>query len=555
MSFDHRFAFRKEGNTLFIEKSEALQDDFFGKGMYSVSAIVGSNGAGKTSVLRFLMEAVVDGFNNGGVDGVVIYESDGKLLVYQPDYSRYRHLKIVSEVAYSRLSTLLPVPVLYYSGHFSPYIDRNDILSSELKGSYIASDQWLLIHDLLSYTDYDSHYLLGRMFGYLSAYNAQNNARICELLLLEGLDTLLDDLRLPRYILIRINNSGAEYLANSIYEKIEVPGFKPLSKNARQNQIARFIYANFINLIAENRSLAETFVSILDEWQSVSRDGDILDTFEVFIHQKGIVESVRPILKTLHHVLRLLFTICQYDSTTNVFFFDVAGQRDQLRRFIDNLLNSHFYLTSKFFDIYYSHGLYSNTILSSGEQEMLNLLSRLYYGIAIRTKHDSTSKTPTLILLDEAEIGFHPEWQRKYINLLIQFLTNPVIVDPDYVCQLVITSHSPIILSDLPMNCVTILEKDDKKNTVVKTDESQTFGENVFNLYRRAFVMKEGLVGAFASRKIKSLFERIRGGETGKDVLKELLLIGDDRIRGFLQSEIEKKRRESMEEKFTSEMN
>jgi len=267
------------------------------------------------------------------------------------------------------------------------------------------------------------------------------------------------------------------------------------------------------------------------------------------------VESVRPILKTLHHVLRLLFTICQYDSTTNVFFFDVAGQRDQLRRFIDNLLNSHFYLTSKFFDIYYSHGLYSNTILSSGEQEMLNLLSRLYYGIAIRTKHDSTSKTPTLILLDEAEIGFHPEWQRKYINLLIQFLTNPVIVDPDYVCQLVITSHSPIILSDLPMNCVTILEKDDKKNTVVKTDESQTFGENVFNLYRRAFVMKEGLVGAFASRKIKSLFERIRGGETGKDVLKELLLIGDDRIRGFLQSEIEKKRRESMEEKFTSEMN
>lgn len=275
MSFDHRFAFRKEGNTLFIEKSEALQDDFFGKGMYSVSAIVGSNGAGKTSVLRFLMEAVVDGFNNGGVDGVVIYESDGKLLVYQPDYSRYRHLKIVSEVAYSRLSTLLPVPVLYYSGHFSPYIDRNDILSSELKGSYIASDQWLLIHDLLSYTDYDSHYLLGRMFGYLSAYNAQNNARICELLLLEGLDTLLDDLRLPRYILIRINNSGAEYLANSIYEKIEIPGFKPLSKNARQNQIARFIYANFINLIAENRSLAETFVSILDEWQSVSRDGDI----------------------------------------------------------------------------------------------------------------------------------------------------------------------------------------------------------------------------------------------------------------------------------------
>ena len=49
---------------------------------YSVTSIVGNNGAGKTSALRFLMEAVVEGYHAHGINGIVVYEKDGRLCMH-----------------------------------------------------------------------------------------------------------------------------------------------------------------------------------------------------------------------------------------------------------------------------------------------------------------------------------------------------------------------------------------------------------------------------------------------------------------------------------------
>lgn len=55
---------------------------------------------------------------------------------------------------------------------------------------------------------------------------------------------------------------------------------------------------------------------------------------------------------------------------------------------------------------------------SSGERSLLTLFTRLY------TKYDeikNSNKNQVLLLLDEPDILYHPEWQRQFIHNLIRF--------------------------------------------------------------------------------------------------------------------------------------
>ena len=208
------------------------------------------------------------------------------------------------------------------------------------------------------------------------------------------------------------------------------------------------------------------------------------------------------------------------------------------------VLKNDFYLTSRFFDISYAQSLESDTILSSGEQELLNFLSRLYDAIILRPNKFSHIQRPYFLLLDEAEIGFHPAWQRRYLNLIIEFLNALRLINdniPQF--QIVISSHSPILLSDIPKCCTNYIEREINcvsRNVKSEKDIKETFAANVFDLYRMSFFMNDGLIGEFAQEKIKKLFNRINNGET-IGIVNEIKMIGDNRIREFLMEKYREK--------------
>ena len=104
-----------------------------------------------------------------------------------------------------------------------------------------------------------------------------------------------------------------------------------------------------------------------------------------------------------------------------------------------------------------------------------------------------------IVLIDELEIGLHPNWQKNAINYIFDFLQN--IKDIDF--NLIITSHSPFLLSDLPKENVIFLEKG-KQVKPFKEDE-QTFGANIHTLLSNGFFMSDGLMGEFAKSKIKTI--------------------------------------------------
>lgn len=87
---DHRFKFSMDRQcmSLAIEKNgRSLPDSFWGSNIWSLTGIFGENASGKTSIIRFILDVVVEGQNNKDVDGIIVYEQDGKLYVYHNDLS------------------------------------------------------------------------------------------------------------------------------------------------------------------------------------------------------------------------------------------------------------------------------------------------------------------------------------------------------------------------------------------------------------------------------------------------------------------------------------
>jgi len=138
--------------------------------------------------------------------------------------------------------------------------------------------------------------------------------------------------------------------------------------------------------------------------------------------------------------------------------------------------------------------------LSSGEIQLLNLCTSLYLAIKDSKHRD------VLILLDEAEISLHPMLQKKIISVLSGMLDSLELQEKNI--QVVLSTHSPFILSELPFNCLILLKKDDLGNVVVQNELENipaTLGANIHDLFSHSFFLSDGLIGEYAKEKINEV--------------------------------------------------
>lgn len=191
--------------------------------------------------------------------------------------------------------------------------------------------------------------------------------------------------------------------------------------------------------------------------------------------------------------------------------------------------------------------------LSSGENLLLNQFGKLMHlfrkdNNGYFLPADINSVIPAknaVIMLDEAEVAFHPEWQRRYFNAFLNFINQNIAKHGTHV-QIIIATHSPIILSDIPKQNTVFLKCDNETKRTTCIESEETFASNIFSLYNNAFFMDESEVGAFAEEKlckivkaIHSLFEepRIVSDTDHKKVRNQIALIGDLYIRSKFEKE------------------
>lgn len=143
--------------------------------------------------------------------------------------------------------------------------------------------------------------------------------------------------------------------------------------------------------------------------------------------------------------------------------------------------------------------------LSTGEGNLFNLFARLYQAMKKKDKDN------IIILLDELDSSFHPQWQQEIIKELTCFLRN---VYPYKTFQIILTTHSPVLLSDIPKDNVIFM----KKNNAFGKEHTQTFAANIASLYYDSFFMDKGSIGKVAKDTIVNLLEAISNVEKMNDV-------------------------------------
>lgn len=158
-----------------------------------------------------------------------------------------------------------------------------------------------------------------------------------------------------------------------------------------------------------------------------------------------------------------------------------------------------------------SVGLIPFTGLSSGERQIAYTLGNVLYhlinlnstlhDVSIEKEHLSFLKYHHVcMLMDEVELYYHPDLQRKFVKLLLDSITS-VPLDNIYDINITLVTHSPFVLSDIPQNNILCLQKGEREN-----QRGQTFGANIVDMLNESFFL-QGTIGDIAQSCINEVVE------------------------------------------------
>ncbi|MCG3715059.1 ATP-binding protein [Aliarcobacter butzleri] len=217
------------------------------------------------------------------------------------------------------------------------------------------------------------------------------------------------------------------------------------------------------------------------------------------------------------------------------------NELDKIKILFELPIQDHFYID------FYNEMDISFSEFSQGERSFYNHFLFLMF---INKNHsESKENENTFFLIDEPDTTFHPNWQRKYVSQLLNIYKNY-----KKNIHLIITSHSPFILSDIPKANVIFLEKDEKtgncKNVSNRIDINP-FGANIHTLLSHGFFMKDGLMGEFAKEKIDLAIKYLNQKILTEDELNYceniISIIGEPIIKRELQRKLDSKRLSEIE--------
>lgn len=142
--------------------------------------------------------------------------------------------------------------------------------------------------------------------------------------------------------------------------------------------------------------------------------------------------------------------------------------------------------------------------LSSGEKQFMHSLSYIIYHInnlqSIKESKYKVRYHNICLIFDEAELYYHPEYQRDFISSIIRILSwsniNTNIIRG---VNILIVTHSPFVLSDVPVDHTLYL-----KNGIVSPKHNETFCGNIHDLLGNNFFLKYS-IGEVSRKNVEEI--------------------------------------------------
>ncbi len=144
--------------------------------------------------------------------------------------------------------------------------------------------------------------------------------------------------------------------------------------------------------------------------------------------------------------------------------------------------------------------------LSSGERQLLYTFSTYVYHIRnlLSVPKRRVAYRHINLILDEAEICFHPEYQRLFLSRLL-YMINSLWLNRHCAFNIIIATHSPFILSDIPRENILYLEDGKVRK---REDFIKPLAANISDILYQSFFLQNGFIGELARIKINKILKK-----------------------------------------------
>lgn len=623
---------------------EQIPEGFWGERIYNVTAIVGSNGTGKSTLIHNMIKAVVQGLNPGVPFIVLLQETDSNRKIMYCGSPRNEHsfqikdrckefqtpqtiypeqLKMVktmlidnslstaSKELDEQYSKVVPYWINQDKEGVEPeqlYEDKKQFINKSLFSSIKYSNAMSAANRPTSAMSVDQQ--LEAHFRYESL---QETRFLFDKFQQSKLNTLKEEnypFPTPNYLYVTAYQlEDLHYFFQKETERLDraSPGILKIYKHLESIDFLGVLLADALYSFYVVLCLEFGMVSPLDKYADKIMDGEIATAHPVkffWISNRDVDNSSKESLAwTILHALTDLLEkqLKDYyedlDKKTNrkpireeriewiksvseccrkyvEFILDnseilkdifqpyqdtISGNLESERNLFEKRINIKEVLSSerkkntviKFLELYrkascFTYFLVFSSGLSSGEKNMLRMLTQFRYafdGPSVYPDNvtDENNTTDVLrniffikeqnkftlsdnilcdslfLFLDEADLTYHPEWQRQFVSVLTAILSkmfrNPYSEkDKSSGCkdiQVVLATHSPLMLGDFPKASTIYLKRDASTGNITEVtnqNHQSTFGENLYTMLKDSFFMDDS-VGEFAKRKINSAAE------------------------------------------------
>ncbi|PEK36112.1 MULTISPECIES: AAA family ATPase [Bacillus cereus group] len=589
-NFDNRYKYqlKQEGNERFklcIKPNPNYLENFFQLEEYSsksvaniknITAVVGQNGAGKSSIVDFLKE-------NFGINQLRHGEEEGERYLYI--LREYKNKRMEHYICFSKemkVDINLDKEISYFyerrigSGFPGKLKDTTLIYFSNV---YDNKEEFTSEKMLNISTNYLSSFYRFRpdgIEGEGTSFKFQEVKR--QIRFIQAVRNDLKQFELPFKVpeqidsIFTIRSSASRHVGSVLEEEMNViQSFRVIGNVLMDNQfyipedgnerevIIGFTKCIITHLISElNRNTVRN--KIMEIPFQIFQDINVRNCQNDFIK---LIREIRRLSRVIRNEVEELDYIADMLKSVSLFmlmFYKSYRHRASRHggkwfgrpeyKFTFNLEE----LTGG--ELEYFMELYENSYvkdefikfswrdLSSGQKALLNIYSRFYF-VSKRWELTENPQNDLVILIDEGEVYLHPHWQGKFLNSLIEYF--PVVFrNEDGMkqrnIQLILTSNSPFIVSDLPGTNVIFLRKDEEDTVIIDDLEEyhQTFAANIHSLLAHSFFMEDGVTGAFAKRKINEIVHLLVKEDIGKisqnekKIERTINLIGEPLIRNKL---------------------
>lgn len=268
---------------------------------------------------------------------------------------------------------------------------------------------------------------------------------------------------------ILINLDGADIEKHIQFKNFYNQIKKELFESSTNKEIEKLILTD--NVLNDFNTLLDTCIYMEDE---LSKNNNIfkniLETDDGNVYRPIKNYMIEVVNKTLNAEMELLNNLGIFKHN----FYNFRGQKKPFT----------------FFD------------LSTGEQRML----RFFADILSTEDWDLD-----IFIFDEMDLSWHPEWQRKMVYFIIDIFEK---INSNKQLNIIFTTHSPFILSDMPSENVVLLNRDEKGKSIIYKKNVDTFCANIYDLFKNEFFLNscEGIctIGEFAKSKIRIIQNEIK---------------------------------------------